>query len=302
MPNFLIIGAAKSGTTSLADYLGQHPDVFIPPTNKEPSYFALQDGSLPLAGPAAPKVIHELWYSHCITEHDRYANLFADAGDRSAVGEASVRYLYYAQAAERICAAMPNAKLVAVLREPVSRLYSHYCMNVQYQLEPLSLADAIEAEPERIRAGWGWDWHYTRVGNYGEQLQRYFRLFDREQIQVLLYDELVKDQVGVFQRICRHIGVEDSFKPDMTYRGKSAYRPWNLWLDRWLHWPRSIRPGWESWIPNRIPEFIKKRLEDWNSVPVPKIDRAVAKDLQRVFRDDVQQLEDLIGRKTNWYV
>jgi hypothetical protein len=242
-----------------------------------------------------------LWYSHCITDYSKYLSLFASAKMQKAIGEASVRYLYFPKAPGRIKEQIPDVRLVAILREPVSRLYSHYCMNVQYQLEPLSLPDAIAAEKSRRDMKWGWDWHYVNVGLYGEQLKRYFDLFDREQIKIFLYEDFTKNPVAVFQEICRHIGVDDQFVPDMSYRGKSAYRPKNLMLDRWLHWPREIRPGLERFVPCKLPKSWLSRLEQWNSVPVPKLEAGLRKELSKLFRDDIKQLESLIDRKVPWY-
>lgn len=300
LPNFLIVGAAKSGTTSLQAYLDQHPDVFFSPS-KEPNYFALTGIPLPQPGPAAPDVLYHLLYRHSVTDYEAYVSLFDGVGSEWAVGEASVRYLYYPEAPGRIHALLPDARLVAVLREPVSRLYSHYCMNVQYQLEPLDLQAAIEAEPSRREAAWGWDWHYVAIGRYAEQLDRYFALFDREQIKVVLYDDFVARPLDVFREICRHIGVDDGFVPDMSERGKVAYRARNLTLDRWLHWPNPLRASLERHFPRRLVSGAIGRLERWNSAPVPRLDRGLRTDLSRLFHEDVGHLEELLGRRIPWY-
>lgn len=300
LPNFLIIGAAKSGTTSLAAYLEQHPEIFFCP-EKEPNYFALAGESLPQPGPGTPQARYELLHAWSVTGHDDYLALFNGVDGQKSTGEASVRYLYYPEAPRRIHAEMPDVRLVAVLREPASRLYSHYCMNVQNQLEPLGLREAISEEPARIHAGWGWDWHYVNVGLYGKQMQRYYNLFRREQIKVFFYDDFVKEPLAVFQEICRHIGVDDRFVPDMSHRGKVAYRPRYLALDRWLHWPKAARSGIDRFLPARLPKAIYSRLERWNSVPIPKLEPGFRRELQGLFGDDVRQLEDLLGRKVPWY-
>jgi hypothetical protein len=299
LPNFLIIGAAKSGTTSLWAYLKQHPDVYLP-FNKEPNYFAHAGESLPPPGPVAAKILWAHYYQHCVTDFDSYAQLFSEAGPAIAVGEASVRYLYFPAAPGRIREKLPNCRMIAILREPVSRLYSHYCMNIQYQLEPLGLRDAIEAEDARRAAKWGWDWHYVNLGLYAKQLRRFLDLFEREQLKVILYDDFVARPLEAFHEICRHIGVDDRFVPDMSERGKVAYRPRNLVLDRLLHWPRSARSGWERFVPWRIPEGLMGRLEAWNSVPIPRLDGKMRKELGAHFQEDVKELEGLLGRRIPW--
>lgn len=300
LPNFMIIGAAKSGTTSLQAYLDQHPDVFFA-SCKEPNYFALAGKSVPHPGPAAPDVLYELIYRHCVLDHEAYVSLFDAVDDQRAIGEASVRYLYYPDAPARIREALPDVRLIAILREPVSRLYSHYCMNVQYQLEPLSLFDAIDAEESRRNANWGWDWHYVNVGRYGEQLGRYFETLDRRQLKVFLYDDFVERPLEVYNEVCRHIGVDDQFVPDMSERGKVAYRPNNLTLDRWLHWPNSVRARLQRHLPRRLVSGVISRLERWNRAPVPPLEPGVRRELSKLFRDDVERLEELLGRSIPWY-
>jgi Sulfotransferase family len=300
LPNFFLIGAAKCGTTSLASYLEQHPDVFICPT-KEPNYFALTGRTLPHPGPASPAVLQQLIYADTFTDFDQYQALFAGVRGEKAVGEASVRYIYYPETAARIHQRIPNARLVAVLREPVARLYSHYCMNVQYQLEPLPLLEAVAAEDERRAANWGWDWHYVNLGLYSRQLRRYFETFAREQIKVFLYDDFVAKPQEVYADICRHLGVDPGFVPDMSQRGKVPYWPKHLGLDRWLHWPHQIRPGIGRFIPRRLPRAVVSRLEQWNSVPIPKLDKSVHRQLAGRFHQEARELEELLGRKIPWY-
>ncbi|HEX6473777.1 MAG TPA: sulfotransferase, partial [Candidatus Limnocylindria bacterium] len=121
LPNFLVIGAAKSGTTALWSLLRQHPQVFMPAL-KEPHHFAFDaDQPAPqFRGPGAN--LHR----DAVTGTDAYRALFADAGEALAVGEASATYLYVAASVERIRAAIPDARLVAILRQPADRAYSSY--------------------------------------------------------------------------------------------------------------------------------------------------------------------------------
>jgi hypothetical protein len=302
LPTFLIVGAAKSGTTSVAQYLKQHPEVLVP-VNKEPNYFAFRGEALSPLGPVPSKILYAIWYSHCVTDYADYLALFKRQPKHKAVGEASVRYLYFPDAPHRIKETIPDVRLIVILREPVSRLYSHYCMNVQYQLEPLSLPEAIQAEESRRAANWGWDWHYVNAGLYAQQLKRYFELFPREQIKVFLYDEFVEKPLAVFQEICRHIGVDDQFVPDMSERGMVSRRPRNLTLARLLYWPVDARSGWERLIrhPQRLPGILLSLVERWNSQPIPRLDAALRDNLSASFREDVKELEELLGRKVPWY-
>lgn len=295
-PNFLLIGAAKAGTTSLWSFLSQHPEVYVPRHKKEPNYFAFTEGPPGCAGPAPAHVVHQLLYQFSVLDWSEYLALFAASTSEKAVGEASVRYLYVPSAPRLIHEALPGVRLIAVLREPVARLYSHYCMNRQFQLEPLELEGAIAAEPERIRAGWGYDWHYVAVGSYAAQIERYFRTFGRERVAVYLYDELSTDPLAVFRQACRFLGVSDTLVPDVSERRKEAYRPRFLALDRILHHPNRVRSLARRMLSPARFEALRARIRAWNSAPVPPLPGAQHQRLKALFRDDVRRLEQLLGR------
>jgi hypothetical protein len=293
-PNFLLIGAAKAGTTALWSYLAQHPDIYLT-ENKEPNYFAFPGGPPNCRGPAPPEVVHELLLKFSVTDWDEYLALFRGRTE-PALGEASVRYLYVPEAAQRIHARLPDVRLIAVLREPVARLHSHYWMNRQFHLEDLSLDDALAAEEERTAAGWGYDWHYVGVGRYAAQVERYFRLFGRERVAVFLQDELRVDASEVVRRASRFLGVSDSFEADVNQRVKEGYRPRLESLDRLLYYPNPARSlGFRVLGPERF-QALRTRLRRWNAAPVPPLEQRRRAQLAERFQDDVARLEDLLGR------
>lgn len=300
LPNFFIIGAPKCGTTSLQSYLGQHKDICFS-KYKEPNFFAFDGEVLPKKGPVSSDLMMELIYFHSINNIDEYEKQFEHWQGQVVVGDASVRYLYKKAAAQRIKDRVPDAKMVAVLREPVSRLYSHYCMNKQYQIEPLGLMEAIEAEPQRIQDGWGWDWHYVNIGLYTDQIRRFYSLFDKQQLKIYLYDDFQKDPGRVVKEIFEFVGVDSSFEPDMSKKGKVAYLPKNLAFDRWLNRDNWLRRAIEKPMSWRVRSKYRSILMALNSKPVPKIDPEMKKELEKKFYQDVQNLEDLLERKIPWY-
>jgi len=296
LPNFLLIGAAKAGTTSLWSYLAQHPEVFLPET-KEPNYFAFPEQPPNAVGPAPPAVIHELLLKFSVTSWREYVALFAGQGARRAVGEASVRYLYEPEVPARIQARLPGVRLIAVLREPVARLYSHYWMNRQFHLEELTLEEALEAEPERRRAGYGYDWHYVAVGRYGEQLERYVARFGREALALFLQEDLRADPARVFGQACAFLGLSSAFVPEFSERAKEAFRPRLRRLDRWLQHPGLPRSaGFRLLGPQRF-ERLRARVRRLNSAPVPPLAPALHRRLKAHFLDDLERVEQLLGRK-----
>jgi hypothetical protein len=169
LPNFLIIGAQKSGTTSLYNYLKQHPQIFMPRL-KEPHFFTYE-GQLP----PHPSVV---------TSWQDYRALFADARDEIAVGEASPSYLHGEQAPRRIAHYFPTIKLIAILRNPADRAFSNWMHNVSYGREELDFGQALQAEERRIQEGVGYLFWYRYKGFYHRHLTRYLALFDRTQLRV----------------------------------------------------------------------------------------------------------------------
>ncbi len=183
LPNFLIIGAAKSGTTSLYVYLMQHPEIYMSPV-KETHFFSFDSESKMTKGPGDP--IHK-----AITDFNEYQALFDGVTDEKAIGEASTSYLYRPEAPGRIHKILPDAKLIAILRNPADRAFSAYMHVVRDERETAKdFAEALSYEENRKAAGWEPIWHFTSVGHYYEHLKRYYDLFHPDQIKVYLHEDL----------------------------------------------------------------------------------------------------------------
>ena len=211
LPNFLVIGAAKSGTTSLYHYLREHPQIYMSPV-KEPEFFSYMGEKIDRRDPRLAPAIF------AITEWKDYEALFKNVRNETAVGEASPGYIYSPEAPKRIKQFLPQAKLIAVLRNPVARAYSHFTMRLNKSsdivVEPVrDFEEVLKAEESRIRDGWLAGWHYKRRGFYYEQLKRYFDLFDRSQIQIYLYEDLEENTLKVVRGLYQFLGVEDRFVP-----------------------------------------------------------------------------------------
>jgi len=159
MPNFLIIGAPKSGTTSLAQYLGQHPEVYISP-KKEPYFFAFENEQVDFLGPGIQGKDHII-NSAVVVDLEEYRRLFQGVSNEVAIGEASTLYLSFPKAAERIKYHIPDVKLIAILRDPADRAYSGFMHSLRDNCEPIAdFAQALAAEEERIKLNWGPLWRY----------------------------------------------------------------------------------------------------------------------------------------------
>ena len=162
MPTFLIIGAMKAGTTSLYHYVGQHPQIYMSPV-KEPQFFTFENEALDFHGPGDWHITHQI-----VKDLENYRKLFQGVTEERAIGEASTVYLYSSRTAERIHSYIPDAKLIAILRDPVERAYSNYVQAIHSDREPLDdFLQAFREEQNRIRKKWLYFWHYRLFSTEG---------------------------------------------------------------------------------------------------------------------------------------
>lgn len=196
LPDFLILGAQKAGTTALYAYLRWHPEI-SGPAWKEVSFFDRHFGR------------GARWYR----------GHFPVRRGRRLIGEASPGYLFHPLAPRRVRETVPHAKLIALLRDPVDRALSHYHHEVALRREPLSFEAALDAEDERTRGeeermlrdpryfshAW-WDHTYVARGRYAAQLERWFDVFPREQLLVLASEDLASDPAGTYARVLEFLG------------------------------------------------------------------------------------------------
>jgi len=299
LPTFFLIGAAKSGTTSLYTYLRQHPDVCMPAV-KEPRTFAYLDEPPAMVGPGDR---HSNEAAGAIYDLDSYRRLFAPCRGATAVGEASVNYLYSATAPKRIAEAVPDAHLVAILRNPVDRAYSHYLHLVRSGREPIrDFQQALGAEPERRREGWEWSWHYTRMGFYHEQLTRYLEHFDRDQLSVYLFDDFRDDALAVTQDVFRVLGVDDSFVPRTSGKHRRTGMPRLEWFQRFLLNPdHPLRRASRAIIPERVREQILTLLKNAN-LSKPDMPPVLRAELSALYADEIHRLETLVDRDLSHWI
>jgi hypothetical protein len=202
MPDFLVIGAPKAGTTALHVALSGHPELYMSAI-KEPKFF-LTDGPPPAKGGPGDA----LTYREHVWRRADYEALFDAAPPGTLTGESTPLYLYNRAALRRIRAEIPEAKLIVIVRDPVERAHSNWTHLWSAGLEPVGdFVRACDQEERRIAAGWASFWHYTGLGRYGEQLEYLFSLFPREQVLVLRYRRLVDDPAGTMDQICVFLGV-----------------------------------------------------------------------------------------------
>jgi hypothetical protein len=290
MPNFFIIGAGKAGTTALHRYLKQHPQIFMSEP-KELSFFPFEDGRPDFRGPGDNADFER----QGVTSLDAYRACFAGAADYPVRGESSPVYLYYPESARRIRHHVPEAKLVAVLRQPAAAAYSRYLMLRGTGVERLSFVEALAAEDGRVAGGWAHRWHYLRRGFYAKQLKPFFDIFPREQIGVYLYDDLLADPVGFVQEIFRFLNVDESFVPDMSVRHNESRVPHNRALQTYLLEPRRAKELVKRFVPPTLSRRVGDRLRRLNQSKPPLPDE-LRRELTEIYREDILELQRMLGR------
>jgi hypothetical protein len=197
LPDFLIIGAQRSGTTSMYKYLSAHPDL-AGSLRKEVEYFTQYFDR------------GEFWYrAHFATSLSPKLHKLM-TGHPKLSFEASPNYLFFPPAAERAASAVPNASAIAILRNPIDRAYSHYLHNRRLGLEDLSFHGALLKEPERLSTGRSVHmlrFSYVQRGMYAAQLDRWFNHFGRDRLKVISYDDFINAPGQVMEEICGFLNV-----------------------------------------------------------------------------------------------
>jgi hypothetical protein len=297
MPNFFIVGAARSGTTSLDRYLDQHPEIYLSP-RKEMHFFAAN--YFPRTGPGDERLNKRV-----IFEANQYTQIFAEANGAKAVGESSVFYLCLPGTADRIAEAVPNAKIIIVLREPVDRAYSAYLHLVRDGREHLEFEEALSQEEKRKQQGFEPMWWYKEVSLYYQQVKQYLDVFGRQNVKVLVYDELFAYPDRVLRDVFAFLAVSEDVTINTSVRynvaGVPKSRKLYTLLDNFMTKPGALGERIKSLLPMQLRAASANKLMammlDSSSVN-PQIDRQ----LRDYFTEDVGKLEELLHKELlSWH-
>lgn len=286
MPNFLIIGAAKAGTTALHTYLQQHPQIYMTPS-KETNFFAFEGRQIDFKGPG-----DEALAEFSITDLDTYQQQFQNVTNELAIGEACPLYLYDPETAKRIKNYIPDVRLIIILRNPVERAYANFLHLIRDGREPVTdFTQALENEARRINENWEWFWHYTQVGYYGEQIQNYTQLFSPEQIKIYLYEDLKSNPLALFEDIFSFLEVDTSFQPDLTIRPNKSGMPKNKLLHQILTKPNLLKAA----LKPLIPAAIRQKIQHQN-LAKPSLLPKARQQLINIYKSDILHCQNLIDR------
>ena len=207
LPNFLIVGAAKSGSTSLYHYLNQHPEVFMP-VNKEPNFFVSKYQLK--TSPSCPS--YKLDKRRMIFNEEDYFKLFENVEkEHRAIGEATVTYLYKPDhAIPMIKKYIGDPKIIIILRNPVKRAFSQYSYVCELGLEKESFHDAVLKEPSRLLNNWSSTFAYVDQGKFYSQVKSYKEAFSN--VHVIILEEFIKDKQKFLKDLYTFLNINPSFK------------------------------------------------------------------------------------------
>ncbi|HSF86774.1 MAG TPA: sulfotransferase [Acidimicrobiia bacterium] len=283
LPNCLVIGAMRSGTSTLYQLLAQHPDVFMS-TPKEPNYFAFAD---------MPDIPVEA--SDSVTNLADYERLFQDSAEASVRGEASHNYLYYSdRAAPLIRRTLPDVRLVAILRNPVDRAFSHYMLHVRNEKEhAATFREALDLESVRIERGDQFG-HYVARGFYAQQLGPFLQQFPSDALRIFLYEDLAGDAVGLAQDVYGYLGIDASFAPDTAVRSNPSGVPRNRAVHGLLVKDNAVKRALQPLLP-RSAYRLAVRIRDRN-LNQESMDPEIRSELAAVFRPEIEALQEVVDR------
>lgn len=296
LPNFFIIGAQKGGTSALDAYLNQHPEIFIP-EQKELNYYALKGQAPQWTGEGDDIAIRLAAY-----EKDHYLSFFRKARNSKAVGESSVLYLYDETVAENIADQLPRAKIIAVLRNPADRGYSAFLhLRRDGREKSSSFEDGLAREEERIQLNYESLWHYRQVGLYSDQLARYFHFFPRENIKIILFEDLQENPLKVSQEIFSFLDVAPDFTPDVNFKLNVSGTPTNQSVNDFFNKPNIIKDLAKRVFPLKTGRKLKYLILKRFMKKSDKISVQLRNQLLEFYREDILKTEKIIGRElSHW--
>jgi hypothetical protein len=292
LPNFLIAGAAKCGTTSLYHYLRHHPDIFMSPV-KEPRFLSDRAAN-PGTGPGDDSIVQS-----GVRTIDDYLELFKENTGMKAIGEASADTLFlFERTIPAIQRYLGDPRIIIILRDPVDRAYSAYNYHVRDGREKLSFKDALIAEEQRKRDGYVYMWQYAEGGLYAQRVRAFQEQFSR--VKVLLYDDFMRDAITLVQSVYAFLEVDPGFIPDMGHSHNVSGIPrWNVFNNLFIK-PKRLHKvvrtiggallGADQWI--RLRDGIRAT----NLQKPQPLDAEIERKLSAFYREDILKLQDYIGR------
>jgi hypothetical protein len=295
LPNFLVVGAPKSGTTSLYEYLRPHPQVFLP-ERKELHYFSYQALARDVAGPGDAQTLSEL-----CADRAAYASHYAGVGEQPAVGDISPSYLYFAdEVIPRIRAELRSPRIIVLLRDPVRKCHSQYMHMVREGLEPLGFAAALAAEQERRASGWGNLWRYRESSLYAERVAAFVEAFGTERLAVRWFEDFAADPTAAVRGVCEFLEIDPDVETDTGRVHNRTGRPRARWLARMMFQDSPAKRAVKAVVPGGLRQHVRTAVSALNTGAKEPIPIDVHASLRDYFAPDVERLAAVLGTTPPW--
>jgi hypothetical protein len=283
-PNFFIVGAPKSGTTNISYYLMQHPDVFMP-DNLEPYYFARLD---------VPKNFKR----KIISDESKYLDLFKKSKNCKAIGESSPVYMYCPHSAEDIKKKNPESKIIISLRNPIEITYSEYfSLKFMGFDNNLSFNELLDLSEEQMSKGEFNIDSLLESGFYSKHIKRFQEIFPKEQIKIIIFDDYIKNTIPTIKSILSFLDIKKQI--DFSKSAQGAYKIPTNSVSKLILNNSVIRDVSKRIIPTvSRQKFGEKFLVKESKRP--ELKQKDRQRLQKIFKNDVEDLEKLLGEKLPW--
>lgn len=300
LPNFLVIGTAKAGSTSLYSYLHQHPQIYMSPV-KEPGFFLVREHPVEreLNENANPN-------AYAFPDRGSYEALFTPNAGEKAIGEASVAYLCYPVVVKNLLELVPDVKMIAILRDPSERAFSHFQFDRYRNFQPNpDFDDLIRQEIPQLDQPLEWgvsDPSYLRTGLYSQHLQRFFQAFDRAQFDIHLHEELLTQPENMLKTMFTFLNVDPKFDVDTSSHYMQTGQPRSRQWDRFLTHANPVGKALRPFLSRRR----RRAVAAWLNAPNlrrPALPPATRARLADIFRPDILTLQDLLHKDLSaWLV
>ncbi len=288
-PNFFIVGATKSGTSSLARYLPQHPEIAMCQI-KEPDYYSYHAMPTDPFGPGK-----EHWRHWGPDSHSEYLKLFDHARSQRVIGEASVSYLSTPGVAELIRTEVPAAKILVILRNPIDRAFSAYQHLKREGKETLSFSEGLALEPIRRQQNHSLLWLYRGLGFYSEQLKPYLKLFPQNQIRITTYDDWENQPKLFLKQLFDFLEVDAAVQINRQYRDNISGVPRSKRFHAFTTKPNRLKSALTPLIPRALRRRILYSAIHLN-LERETISESCWQDLATDYQGEIQRLESLLQR------
>ena len=294
--DFFCVGVAKAGTTTLHDLLSLQDGISLP-KRKETNYFSFgMSGTPAFTGPLDDSSVNE----PTVTSLEEYIEDF-DIKEGCLIGEICPSYSLDG-AAENIHRHNPDAKIIILLREPVTRAYSNYQHLVRDGREHASFEDALAAEADRIARGWEWFWGLKRNSLYFEFVKKYIEIFGKDNVKIIFFEDFVKNQELHVKEVMSFIGLDPATARYEVFESNRSGVVSGKW--KWLHKVLLSEGALNSTLRAVMPPGLRKKLgSSFKSLSTVKGNVAAETKLllSREFSGDLIKLNELVGgRAGEW--